>query len=148
MKPMKRLILTLGVALLLAVPVLAQNTSTTQMQLVTSVVFTNRLQYNGVVVMKEVLEEAQSAAASGVIPAYTAACHTLRTNYARNFLLSPASYSSQSSVLIASANFSGAVIVGTVTGSGTTADSSATDGAIQQSYRILMNTFAGCVVNP
>ncbi len=146
---MKKLVLTVAVAvLMLAGVVFAQNTSTTQMQLVNSTVFTNRLQYNGSVVMAEVLAEAQSAAANGVIPAYTAACHTKRAVYASNFLLSPASYSSQSAVLISSANISGAVIVGTVTGSGPTADSTATDGALQQAYRVFMNTFAGCVINP
>jgi hypothetical protein len=131
-----------------ASPALAQNTSTTQMQLVNSPVFTTRLQYLGVQVMKEVLEEAQSAAANGAIPAYTAACHTKRTAFATSFLYNPAGSASNTSVLVSGANFSGAVIVGTVIGSGATADSSATDGAIQQAYRILMNTFAGCVVNP
>lgn len=141
-----------GLALLLcgfsAVVYAQAPTSTTQMQLVNSPVFLNRTQFNGVQVMKEVLEEAQSASASGAIPAYTAGCHTLRTAYAKLFLQFPAEYASKSSVLISGANYSGAVIVGTVTGSGATADSSATDGAIQQAYRILMNTFAGCVVNP
>lgn len=146
---MKRQISLVALAIvMLAGPALAQNTSTTQMQLVNSAVFTNRLQYNGVQVMKEVLEEPQSASANGSIPAYTASCHKLRTNYATNFLLVPPAHASQSAVLISSANFSGAVIVGTVTGSGNTADSSASDGAIQQAYRILMNTFAGCVINP
>lgn len=145
---MTRKILVGLLMLLCSASVFAQATSTTQMQLVSSAVFTNRLQFNGVVVMKEVLEEAQSASANGAIPAYTAVCHTKRAVYAVNFLASPPSYASQSSVLIAGANFSGAVIVGTVTGSGASADSSATDSAIQQAYRILMNTFAGCVVNP
>lgn len=145
---MKRIIFVL-LASLFAHSAMAQTpTSTTQMQLVKSSVFTNRLQYNGVIVMKEVLEEAQSASANGAIPAYTAACHAKRTDYATKFLQTPDAYASLSSVLLSTANYSGAVIVGTVTGSGSTADSSATDGAIQQAYRILMNTFAGCVVNP
>lgn len=146
---MKLRLSVLCLLLVLTAPVFAQTpTSTTQMQLVASPVFTNRLQFNGVTVMKEVLEEAQSASVNGAIPAYTAGCHTLRTVFAKTFLTYPAEYASKTSVLIVTANFSGAVIVGTVTGSGTTADSSATDSAIQQAYRILMNTFAGCVVNP
>ena len=125
-----------------------QQSSTTQMQLVASSTFTSRLQYNGVIVMKEVLEEAQSAAANGAIPAYSASCHTLRTTFAKEFLRFPADSASKSSVLIVTANYAGAVIVGTVIGSGNTADSTATDLALQQAYRILMNTFAGCVINP
>ena len=120
--------------------------STTQMQLVASAVFTNRLQYNGVVVMKEVLAEAQSAAANGVIPAYTAGCHTLRASFAKKFVEEPPQWASRTAVLLVTANFSGAVIVGTVNATGS--DSTATDGAIQQAYRVLMNTFAGCVINP
>jgi len=144
---MKRLLLTLAI-LAIGTTAFAQATSTTQMQLVASAVFTSRLQYNGALVMKEVLEEPQSASASGEIPAYTAACHTRRGNFAREFLENPAQYASRTAVLVSSANFSGAVIVGTVTGEGAAADSAATDAAIQQAYRILMNTFAGCIINP
>jgi hypothetical protein len=128
--------------------------STTQMQLVTSTTFVNRAIYNGMQVMGEVLVEAQSAGASAPIPAYTAACHTLRANYAKSFLLSPQAFASQSSNLLVSANYSGVVIVGSVTNRETDPtlpakwDSTVADTAIMQAYRILMNTFAGCVINP
>jgi len=128
--------------------------STTQMKLVTSVTFINRLIYNGVLVMKEVLEEPASASAQAPIPAYTTGCHTRRAQYAQNFLLSTDAYARQAANLVVSANFSGAVIVGTVIDRAETPgtdppiwDTSATDGAIAQSVRILMNTFAGCVIN-
>lgn len=139
----------------LASPAFAQvPDSTTQMQLVSSPTFLNRLVYNGVQVMKEVLEEPATAAASSPIPAYTSACHTRRAAYAQNFLLSTDSYAAQAAKLVVSANYAGAVIVGSVINRaaipGTDApiwDSSATDGALAQSVRILMNTFAGCVIN-
>jgi len=142
------LILTLLLALAVpAVPVHAQNTSTTMMALVSSPQFTNRLQYLGAQVAKEVLEEAASASANGVIPAYTAACHTRRVALARAFLIGPAGYASISAVLIVGVNVSGAVIVGTATGSGATADSSASDGSIQQAYRVIWNALSGCATN-
>lgn len=138
-----------------AIPASAQiPTSTTQMQLVTSPTFLNRLVYNGVQVMKEVLEEPASAAAAAPIPAYTSACHTRRAQYAQSFLLSTQSFAAQAATLVVSANFSGAVLVGTVVNRAANPgtdpplwDTSATDGAIAQSVRVLMNTFAGCVIN-
>lgn len=139
--------LMLVAAFAIATPTYAQNNSTTQMQLVKSDVFTNRLQYLGVQISKEVLEETASASVNGQIPAYTVACHALRANFARQFILNAPALASLTSIGIAGANFSGAVIVGTVTGSGATADSSASDTALSQAYRILWNTFAGCAVN-
>lgn len=139
----------------LATPALAQvPDSTTQMKLVSSSTFLNRLVYNGVQVMKEVLEEGATGVAAAPVPAYTSACHTRRAAYAQNFLLSTDSYAAQAAKLIVSANYSGAVIVGSVINRATSPetdvpvwDSSATDGALAQSVRILMNTFAGCVIN-
>lgn len=145
---MRRILILLIAVIALSAPAFAQNASTAQMQLVKSDVFTSRLQYLGVQISKEVLEEASSAAAASPIPAYTAACHALRANFARQFILNAPALASLTSIGIAGANFSGAVIVGTVTGSGSTADSSATDTALSQAYRVLWNTFAGCQVNP
>lgn len=143
-----RRILILGSAILaLSAPAFAQNTSTAQMALVKSDQFTSRLQYLGVQISKEVLEEAASASVNGAIPAYTVACHALRANFARQFILNAPALASLTSIGIAGANFAGAVIVGTVTGAGSTADSSASDTAISQAYRILWNTFSGCAVN-
>lgn len=144
---MRRILYLLLACVALSAPAFAQNTSTTQMTLVKSDVFTNRLQYLGVQISKEVLEEAASASVNGAIPAYTVACHALRANFARQFILNAPALASLTSIGIAGANFSGAVIVGTVTGSGSTADSSASDTAISQAYRILWNTFSGCAVN-
>jgi hypothetical protein len=151
---MKRILLIVAV-LACAAPAFAQTPpSTTQMQLVSSPTFTNRLQFNGVQVMKEVLEETQTGSAAAPIPAYTAACHLKRANYAQNFLLSPASFSSQSAVLIVGANVSGVVIVGSVVNRAVTPatdpplwDSSVADSALLQAYRVYMNTLAGCVIN-
>lgn len=119
------------------------NASTAQMQLVASPVFTARVQYLGADVMADVLEEPHDGSAASPV-AYSEACHTLRANYARNFLASPASFASVASVLIASTNESGAVIVGSVIGEGETADSSATDGQLQQAIRFRLNALAGC----
>lgn len=150
-----KLFTTIALVLAIAAPAAAQlPASTTQMQLVSSPTFLNRLVYTGVQVMKEVLEEPASASVASPIPAYTSACHTRRAQYAQNFLLSTSSYVTQASTLIVSANYSGAVIVGTVIDRAANPgvdppiwDSSATDGALAQSFRILMNTFAGCVIN-
>lgn len=144
---MRRIFIILIALIALSAPAFAQNTSTAQMALVKSDVFTTRLQYLGVQIAKEVLEEASSAAANGAIPAYTTACHTTRAAFARQFILNAPALASLTSIGVAGANFSGAVIVGTVTGSGSTADSSAADAAISQAYRILWNTFSGCAVN-
>lgn len=138
-----------------AAPAVAQTPdSTTQMKLVTSTTFLNRLVYSGVKVMKEVLEEPATANASSPIPAYTSACHTRRGQYAQNFLLSTDSYAAQAAKLIVSANYAGAVIVGSVINRAAVPetdaplwDSSVSDGALEQAFRIFMNTFAGCVIN-
>lgn len=146
---MRRFIVALAF-ILLALPVVAdaQNTSTTQMQLVVSPVFTTRLQYLGWQVAQEVLVEAATASAVGPIPAYTAPCHTRRVVFAQRFIGSPPQGANDTAVGISGVNVSGAVIVGSVTGSGLTADSSATDGALSQAYRVLWSTFSGCATNP
>lgn len=133
----------------LAAPALAQNTSPTQMQLVNSPVFTNRLQYLMAQQAQTVLAEAQTV--SGNPNAnfnYTAACHTLRYGFAQAVLANPAYQASQASVLVSGANFSGAVIVGTVTGSGSTADSTASDTAVATAIQNDWNALSKCVINP
>lgn len=146
---MKKLLFAVILLLLTAAPAFAQNTSTTQMQLVNSPVFTNRLQYLMAQQAQTVLVEVQTV--SGNPNAnfnYTAACHTLRYGFAQAVLANPAYQASQASVLISGANFSGAVIVGTVTGSGSTADSSATDTAVATAIQNDWNTLSRCVINP
>lgn len=144
------------VIVLAALPASAQTpTSTTQMQLAASPTFLTRLVYNGVQVMKEVLEEAATGNAAAPIPAYTAACHTRRSQYAQSFLLSTDSFAAQAAKLIVSANVSGVVIVGSVINRAADPiadppiwDSSVADSVLQQAFRVYMNTFAGCVVSP
>lgn len=143
---MRRLLLTL-ILLLLAAPVWAQNTSTTQMALARSDTFTARLQYLGWQIAAEVLVEPASAAASGVIPAYSTGCHTLRVAFAQKFVKETAQGALITVVGIAGTNVSGAVLVGTVTGSGSTADSTVADSVLLQAYRVQYNTFAGCFTN-
>lgn len=146
---MKWLALTLIALLVLVAPATAQNSSTTQMQLVNSSVFTNRLQYLLVQQASAVLIEAASDSANADLNArYTAACHSLRYGYAQQVLSGPASSASQAAVLISGANFSGGVIVGTVIGSGNTADSSANDTALAKAITDSWNTLAKCVTNP
>lgn len=145
---MKRILLILAL-LVVAIPVDAQNTSTTQMQLVNSAVFTNRLQYLMVQQASAVLIEASSDNSNpDTFARYSASCHTLRYQYAQQVLGGPASMASQASVLIASANFSGGVIVGTVTGSAPNFDSSANDTALAKAIADSWNTLSRCVTNP
>lgn len=146
---MNRLLIACGCVLVWAAPVCAQNTSTTQMQLVNSAQFTNRLQYLIVQQAQMVLTEpANDASNVDTFARYTAGCHTLRTNYAIQVIGNPGLMASGASVLIAGGNFSGGVIVGTVTGTGSTADSSANDTALAKAITDSWNTLAKCVANP
>lgn len=145
---MKRILILIGV-LGCAVPVFAQNTSTTQMALVKSAQFTDRLQYLMAQQAAAVLVEAQSDAVNAdTFARYTAGCHTLRVVYAQAVIINPAATASQASVLLSGANFAGGVIVGTVTGSGSTADSSANDTALAKAITDSWNYLAKCVTNP
>lgn len=146
---MKRLLwmLPLAVVMLSAI-VSAQNTSTTQMQLVNSPVFTNRLQYLMTQRAAVVLFEAATHDNANNNLDYDAACHTKRANYAVYVIGNPAGAASVAAVLVSGANYSGAVIVGTVTGSGSTADSSATDTAIDVALQNQWNTLSKCVTTP
>jgi len=143
---MKRLILTLTLLMGLAVPAVAQNTSTTQMGLVGAPIFQARLQYEGWIVAQEVLVEAASAAANGVIPAYTTACHTQRLAFARGFIAQPVAGALQMAIGVVGTNVSGAVLAGSVIGP--PFDSSVTDSALAQAIRVQYNSVSGCFTNP
>lgn len=143
---MTRLICTLALLGGLTVPAFAQNTSTTQMNLVGAPIFQARLQYLGWQVAQEVLIEPATAVANGPIPAYTAGCHTLRLAFARSFIAQPVAGALQLSIGVVGTNASGAVIVGSVVGPPW--DSSATDGQLQQAIRVQYGAIAGCFVNP
>lgn len=146
---MKRCLLTLMIALglvVLAVPAFAQNTSTTQMNLVGAPIFQARLQYLGWIVAQEVLIEPASAGVNGVIPAYTTACHTQRLAFARNFINQPVAGALQMAIGVVGTNVSGAVLVGSVIGPPW--DSSQTDGQVSQAIRVQYNGVAGCFTNP
>lgn len=119
------LLLTLGPAALLA----QGNESTTQMQLVGSAVFLARLQYLMVQTARNVKGEALNTP-----------CHLTRTAYATNVINSPASAASTAAVMVAG----GVNVIGTVTGSGSTADSSASDAAIFSQIGTYWSWLAGC----
>lgn len=156
---MKRIILTLLLALVTA-PCFAQNASTVQMQLAgpNSATFTNRLQYlmeqNARIVLTEIANDAThggtNTGADATDRNYTAACHTLRWQFANRVVQGPAGAASLASVLIAGANFADAVLVNTVvlTGTPPLADSSASDTALTAAIQHDWNTLAGCFTNP
>lgn len=145
---MKRILFALALVFVTA-PAFAQNTSTSQMQLVNSQTFTNRLQYLMAQQAASVLTEAQSDAVNAdTFARYTAGCHTLRASYAATVIGSPASAASQAAVLIAGGNFSGGVIVGTVVVVNGLADSSANDTALAKAITDSWNSLAKCVTNP
>ena len=142
---MRRMMLALTVAVLMAGGLLSAQaqTSTTQMVLVNSAVFTTRLQYLMSQVAVEVLAEAHNGASASPIH-YDTNCHSLRANYAKAVIGAPAQQASVAAVLVAGANFQGGVIVGTVTGSGATADSTANDTAVTTALKNLWNALSGC----
>lgn len=132
---MKRLFVIGSVLALIATSAAAQNTSTTQMQLVASPTFTTRLQYLMVQQAAVVLNEAHS------FP-----CHAARIQYAFSVLTSPAQMASNAAILVSGSNVGGAVIVGTVTLTGTppVVDSSASDTALLTALVNGWNTLAKC----
>lgn len=145
---MKRFLLAL-ILVACAVPAFAQNASSTQMQLVNSATFTNRLQYLMAQQAAAVLIEAASDAVNADLNArYTATCHTQRYQYAQTVIGNPASSASAASVQISGANFSGGVIVGTVVVVNGLADSSANDTALAKAVTDTWNILAKCVTNP
>lgn len=126
-----------------ASPARAQENSVTQMALVSSTQFLNRIQFLGWQVAREVLAEDHDGSAGDPL-AYDEACHEFRASFARNFIVSPASLAAVTAVGVAGTNQSGAVLLGTVTGSGATADSSVNDTVLSQAIRWNYNALAGC----
>lgn len=104
--------------------------STDQMVLVGSALFLNRIQYLSVTQARVVLAE------TGV-----GATHATRAHYARQIVSNPASYAPVVAVMVV-----GGVNLlppATITGSGDTADSSATDAAILSQIATFWNSLAG-----
>lgn len=127
---MKKFLVVL--ALLVAPAMLfAQNVSTTQMQLVNSTTFTNRLQY--ILSQQAIVVKAELLATT---------CHPKRSSFADVVINSPAAAASQVSVLIAgSTNVLGTVIVNV---NPNLVDSSASDAAILSQIATLWNVFSKC----
>lgn len=104
--------------------------STDQMVLVGSALFLNRIQYLSVTQARVVLAE------TGV-----GGTHATRAHYARQVISNPASYAAVVAVMVV-----GGVNLlppATITGSGATADSSATDAAILSQIATFWNALAG-----
>lgn len=102
--------------------------STDQMVLVGSPVFLNRIQYLVMTEARVVLEE------TGV-----GAMHDARAAYAKAVIPAIAYYAPTIAVMVCG----GVNLLGTVTGSGLTADSSATDAAILSQIATFWNALAG-----
>lgn len=113
---------------LLAMPVSAVE-STDQMQLVASPVFLARIQYLMVQTARNVKGEALNTP-----------CHLTRTSYATSVINSPASAAPTAAVMLVG----GVNLIGTVTGSGSTVDSSASDAAIFSQIGTYWSWLAGC----
>lgn len=130
---MKRVLLTL-VLVASAAPLFAQNVSTTQMQLVNSAQFTNRLQYLMAQQATVVLAEPKNTSPT---------CASQRVGYAQK-LVTPGSLttfvSTGAVVIVGGINLTSAA----VTGSGQTADSAATDAQILSQIATFWNALAGC----
>jgi len=127
---MKKILFTL-LLISFSLQVFAQNTSTTQMQLVNSSTFTNRLQYlltqEAIVVLAE---------------AHSTACHVQRFGFATQIIQNPAQMASQSSVMIAgSTNVVGTVVTNVDPNK---VDSSATDAALFSQIVSLWNALSKC----
>lgn len=125
----KRLLGALVLTLLCSTPAWAQNTSTTQMQLVTSQRFLDRVAYllsqQAVVVKAEAL---------------STTCHVLRSQFANEVISSPTGAAQSRAVLLAGSTN----VIGTVTGSGATLDSSATDAALLSQIATSWNAMSRC----
>lgn len=103
--------------------------STTQMVLVGSGLFLNRIQYLSVQQSRVVLAE------TGV-----GATHPTRAHFARQVVANPASYASVIAVMVVGGPN---LINETITGSGATADSTATDAEILAQIATYWNPLAG-----
>ncbi len=117
------------ILLTIAWPVLAQNTSTTQMQLVNSTTFINRLQY--LLTQQAVVVKAE---------ALNTVCHTKRSLFADQIIASPIETARASSVMIAGSTN----VIGTVIIANGVADSSASDAALLSQVATLWNALSKC----
>lgn len=126
---MRKLLVALLALLALATPAWAQNESATQMTLVASPVFTTRVQYLMTQQARTVLAE------TGV-----GAMHSCRAAYATTVTRNAPATAATASVMIVG----GTNLIGTVTGSGATADSTATDAAILSQIATFWTALAGC----
>ena len=106
----------------------ASDQSTQQMALVHSTQFLDRLQY--ILTQQAVVVVAESAGTAN---------HATRVTFAAKVLTSPAAAASGAAVALAGSTN----VVGTVTGSGNTADSTASDAALLSQVATLWNTLAG-----
>jgi hypothetical protein len=102
--------------------------STTQMQLVSSPLFLNRMQYLLAQQARTVLTEASNTAH-----------HTRRAQYASDVVNSPASKAASAAVLVVG----GVNVINTVIGSAPNFDSSATDAAMLSQIATFWNALAG-----
>ena len=126
---MRKWLLAIVTIFVLATPAWAVNESTTQMTLVASPVFTTRLQYLMVQQARTVLAE------TGV-----GATHACRARFANGVVMDPARTASIGAVMIVG----GVNLIGTVTGSGATADSTASDAAILSQIATFWTGLSGC----
>lgn len=143
---MKRLGLVV-LFVLVALPVSAQQTSVTYMPLIASAQFVGRVQFNIVQTVPLIEVEAQAyTPAGGDTHPSTAVCHSLRAQLAANVARSPNTYAG---IFTAHLVVNSAVTTaGTLTGTGATLDSPATDGALFSAIAAIWSTVAGCVTVP
>lgn len=128
---MKRILFTL-VFVLAAVPVFAQNTSTTQMQLTTAAAqrFIDRVAY--LLTQQAVVVKAEALAT---------ACHAARSTFASQVIAAPQTSAQASAVLLAGSTN----VIGTVTVSGSgLVDSSASDAALLSQIATSWNALSKC----
>lgn len=137
---MKR-ILTVCLVLILTVVGLSADNSQTYMPLVTSPVFTNRVQY----ILAQEAPVILTEAATG---SYTAACHTQRAALAVQVAKGPAAFAPVFAVHLAT-NIN-VTTAGALTGSAAagTLDSPVTDAAMLAAVASLWSAVSGCITNP
>ncbi len=144
---MKTCAIALVVALLSGVGLEAVENSNIYMPLVQSATFTNRVQY--ILAMQAPVVQVEAVAytqPTGDTHPVSAACHTRRVNLATLVVVGPSSYAPVFSVFLAS-NIN-VTSGGTLTGSGATLDTPATDAALLAAVAAIWSSVAGCVTNP
>src|SRR5687768_12430873 len=130
----------LVLAVLFAVPLFAQEQSVTYMPLVQSARFLDRVEFS-------VIKWIDAPAGAGVGPmleATSVPCHTRRIAYARDFINNPAAQR----VAVAKHLITQTVILSeSVTGSGATLDTAATDAELFSAIAANWSAFSLCDVN-